>query len=311
MDWNVEGFLASLTASAPATVDAYRRDLQDFTRWAATRRLTGPTGVDRRVLRAYLVDVADRPSAPRTVARRASALRRYFSWCARTGVLPSDPSSTLRAPRGTGRLPRILHDDDLQGLLDGGTASPSGAGEATVGEGGDAPAPVDPRARAWALQDDAVIELLYGSGVRVAEMCGLRRGDLDLDGGQVRVWGKGSKQRQVPLSDPSVAAFRAWFADGRPLVGGPDTAPDVVFVNRRGRPLGPRDVRRVLDRRSPEPTHPHALRHTYATHLLDGGADLRVVQELLGHQDLATTQIYTHVSRERLRRVYEATHPRA
>ena len=125
------------------------------------------------------------------------------------------------------------------------------------------------------------------------------------------MWGKGAKQRVVPVSDPAEAALRSWLSDGRDALMAAGTPPDRVFVNTRGRPLTPRDVRRILDRRSPTPTHPHALRHTFATHLLDGGADLRVVQELLGHADLGTTQIYTHVSRERMRKVFDDTHPRA
>ncbi len=300
MAWNEEGFLASLTSAAPNTVAAYRRDLADFTSWAAGRSLDAPGGVDRRTLRAYLVDVADRPSAPSTVARRVSALRRYFAWSTRTGLIGSDPSITLRAPSGPKRLPRVLHDDDLHDLLEPpASADP----EPSEGHG--------PEAGARRMQDDAVLELLYGSGLRVAELCGLDRSDLDLDSARVTVWGKGSKQRQVPMSEPAVLALRAWLGDGRPALVGSTGEDDRLFVNRRGNRLTPRDVRRILDRRSPEPTHPHALRHTFATHLLDGGADLRVVQELLGHQDLATTQIYTHVSRERLRRVYDETHPRA
>ena len=164
-------------------------------------------------------------------------------------------------------------------------------------------------------RDDAVLELLYGSGLRVSEVCSLTVEDLDLRHGWLSVWGKGAKQRRVPLSAPAVDVLRAWVGAGRTaaLAAWPsaDGAHDALFVNRRGRPLTPRDVRRILDHRSPVPTHPHALRHTYATHLLDGGADLRAVQELLGHADLATTQIYTHVSRERLRRVFDANHPRA
>ena len=287
MAWDLGAFLTGLTAAAPATVDAYRRDLRDFTVWAAEHGIAGPVEVDRKVLRRYLVALADRQLAPRTVARRVSALRRYFAWCTRSGVLSADPSLTLRAPRGTGRLPRILQDDQLNDLLS---------------------APDDtPRQ----LQATAVFELLYGSGLRVGELCGLRRGDLDLANGWVLVWGKGSKQRKLPLGEPCVEAVQRWFDDGWSHLAGPETAADVVFVNQRGHALTPRDVRRLLDGRSPRPTHPHALRHTFATHLLDGGADLRAVQELLGHEDLATTQIYTHVSRERLQRVYEATHPRA
>ncbi len=166
-----------------------------------------------------------------------------------------------------------------------------------------------------------MLEVLYGSGLRVAELCGLRRADVDLGRCRLTVWGKGSKQRVVPLSEPARDALAAWLGDARAQLGrsGPAGAPDPeelvpeapVFVNRRGHALTPRDVRRILDRRSVNPTHPHALRHTFATHLLDGGADLRAVQELLGHADLATTQLYTHVSKERLRHVFEASHPRA
>jgi integrase/recombinase XerC len=301
--WDLDGFLGSLTAAAPATVTAYRGDLVDFTRWAATVGVEGPEAVDRRFLRRYLVELADRPAAPRTIARRTSAVRRYFRWLARTGRLPTDPSISLRAPRGTGRLPRVLHDDQLHQLLDA-PAVPERATAATSPED-------DGRARARRLRDDSVCEVLYGSGLRVAELCALTCADLDLDRGRVTVWGKGAKQRMVPLSEPSARALRAWLDHGRALLAAPGTPADLVFVNLRGRPLTPRDVRRILDRRSPEPTHPHALRHTFATHLLDGGADLRAVQELLGHEDLATTQIYTHVSKERLRQVFDQTHPRA
>ena len=149
--------------------------------------------------------------------------------------------------------------------------------------------------------DDAVLEVLYGSGLRVSELCGLDTSSLDLDAAAVVVWGKGSKQRRVPLSQPSVAALRAWLRLRHDVVAADGPEPAALFGNERGRRLTPRDVRRIIDRRSPVPTHPHALRHSFATHLLDGGADLRAVQELLGHRDVATTQRYTHVSRERLR----------
>lgn len=300
MAWQVEAFLAALTAAAPATIDAYRRDLAHFTAWAEADGVSGPEAVDRRTLRRYLVALADQPVAPRTSARRCSALRRYFGWATRTGRLAADPSITLRAPRGQGRLPRVLHDQQLEAVLDGRRM-----------RGGEHPPGRDQVAEARRLRDDAVVEVLYGSGLRVAELCGLTRSRLGLDAGRVTVVGKGSKTRAVPLSEPAVAALRRWLADGRAALAAPSTPHEVVFVNLRGNPLTPRDVRRILDARSPEPTHPHALRHTFATHLLDGGADLRSVQELLGHEDLATTQIYTHVSRERLRRVFDQTHPRA
>ena len=298
--WQVDTFLAALTAAAPATVDAYRRDVVHFIDWVAGQGIDEPTGVDRRVLRRYMVHLADQPAAPRTMARWASALRRYFRWAHRSGLVSADPSISLRAPRGGGRLPRILHDQQLEAVL-------NGSGRATGPRAG-RQAQVEEARRS---RDDAVVEILYGSGLRVAELCGLTTSDLELDRGRVTVTGKGSKTRLVPLSEASVAAVRKWLASARSVLAAPTTPAELVFVNLRGNPLTPRDVRRILDHRSPEPTHPHALRHTFATHLLDGGADLRSVQELLGHDDLSTTQIYTHVSRERLRRVFDQTHPRA
>jgi len=293
MAWDEGEFLASLTSVGPRTISAYRADLAGFTAWAERGDVHGPETVDRTLLRRYVAHLTTRRYARRSVARKVSTLRRYFRWATRTGRLPTDPSLRLSAPGGEGRLPRVLHQDEVNGLLDDATE---------VGHG--EPEPV--RAR-----DDAVLEVLYGSGVRVAELCSLDVGHLDLDRGRATVWGKGSKQRVVPLSAPSVAALRAWIDDQRVQLLTADSPAEALFVNRRGRRLTPRDVARIVDRRAISPTHPHALRHTFATHLLDGGADLRAVQELLGHADLATTQRYTHVSRERLRSVYDATHPRA
>jgi site-specific recombinase XerD len=154
-----------------------------------------------------------------------------------------------------------------------------------------------------------VLEVLYAAGVRVSELCSLQLGQMHVDEAFLVVWGKGSKERRVPLGEPAQTALRSWIEIRHEAA--PDEVGNIVFVNERGKPLTPRDVRRILDRRSSSPTHPHALRHTFATHLLDGGADLRSVQELLGHSDVATTQRYTHVSRERLRSAYKETHPRA
>jgi site-specific recombinase XerD len=285
-DWDLSGFSAWLGGRAAATRTAYLSDVTAFAGWMARSDVDGPEGVDRLHLRRYLASLGTRKLARATIARKAAALRCYFSWLVRQGRLDADPARSLRAPSGGGRLPRVLSSGEVTSLLD---------------VDGSAGTPVDRR-------DLAVLELLYAAGLRVSELCGLDRADIDLRGRTVTVLGKGGKQRRVPVHDAAVAALRAWFDDGRDDMEGP---PEAAFVNRRGARLGPRDVRRILDRRSASPTHPHALRHTYATHLLDGGADLRVVQELLGHASLATTQVYTHVSKERLRAVYGETHPRA
>jgi site-specific recombinase XerD len=283
-DWDLPGFSAWLGGRAAATRRAYVSDITLFAEWMSRSGVEGPAGVDRLLLRRYLAYLGTRQLARASIARKAAALRCYFSWQVRQGHLDSDPARSLRAPSGGGRLPRVLSSGEVTSLLDVPTGTP-----------------VDRR-------DVAVLELLYAAGLRVSELCGLDRSDIDLRGRTVTVLGKGSKQRRVPIHDAAVDALAAWFDGGRDDMDGPSEA---AFVNRRGARLGPRDVRRILDRRSASPTHPHALRHTYATHLLDGGADLRVVQELLGHASLATTQVYTHVSKERLRAVYGDTHPRA
>jgi integrase/recombinase XerC len=295
--WLQQAFARSLTDVAPATATAYTKDVYAFVTWAERAGLSGPEAVTRLTLRRYLGYLATRGYARRTMARKVSGLRRYFRWLRHDGHVDVDPSVRLSAPGGESRLPRVLGRSELERLLD------------------DAPpaASASPAADAIGvrLRDDAVLELLYGSGLRVAELCGLRPGDVDLRREMVTVWGKGSKQRQVPISQPAAAAIEAWLARGRSELVTADTPADAMFVNQRGRRLGPRDVRRLLDRRALSPTHPHALRHSFATHLLDGGADLRVVQELLGHASLQTTQVYTHVSKEHLLNVYGTTHPRA
>jgi site-specific recombinase XerD len=292
--WQHEAFVRSLASASSNTVAAYARDVAAFVRWAERGGLREPSAVTRLHLRRYLAYRATLGRKPRTIAREAASLRRYFSWLHHGGAIDIDPGRGLSAPRGESRLPRVLRSAELESVLD-------------------APAPPRTDERMWAyhLRDDAVVELLYGSGLRVAELCGLGPNDLDLRQRKVTVWGKGDKQRWVPMSEPSVEAVRAWLEHGRSHLVAERSPADAAFLNQRGRRLTPRDVRRILDRRSIDPTHPHALRHTFATHLLDGGADLRAVQELLGHADLATTQLYTHVSKQRLRAVYEATHPRA
>jgi site-specific recombinase XerD len=289
--WEIDTWLGSLTRVAASTRSVYRRDAGAASAWLDERGRDGPAAVTRRDLRGYLAQLDRDGYARRTIARKASVLRRYFHWAQRSGRIDHDPSAALSAPRGTATLPRVLSAAELDGLVEGGPRS-------------------EDRAEIE-LRDRAVVELLYGSGLRVSELCGLRREDLSGPAGTISVWGKGDKQRRVPISEPAAEALAAWIADGRPALVTESTPDDRVFLNQRGRALSPRDVRRLVDRRSPTPTHPHALRHTFATHLLDGGADLRAVQELLGHADLATTQIYTRVSRERLREVHRSTHPRA
>ncbi len=293
LPWELGRFAGSLTSASPSTIRAYQSDLRAFVEWVGRGGVADPDGVDRLLLRRYVSYLTTRRFARRTVARKASSLRRYFGWRARSGRAVVDPSIGLSVPPGGGRLPRVLRDDELDVLLDAPLAVVAAE-----------PEPIR-------LRDDAVLELLYGSGLRVGELCGLRPDDLELDHGSVRVWGKGAKQRQVPLSRPAAEAVSAWIERGRAELVVDASPADAVFLNARGRRLGPRDVRRILDRRALAPTNPHALRHTFATHLLDGGADLRAVQELLGHADLATTQHYTHVSKERLRAVHQASHPRA
>jgi len=297
VSWDLDEFAASLTSLAPASVAAYRRDLAAFVDWAGRLGLDGPEVVDRRVLRRYVAYLTTRGYARRTIARHVASVRRYFDWLRRRGRIEVDPAARLAAPGADGRLPRVLRRDEVEALLD------------------EPPPPTDdPVEAAVAGRDAAVLEILYGSGLRVSELCGLRPDDVDLDRLRLTVWGKGGKQRTVPLSTPAAQALAVWIDAGRRVLATDESPAEAVFLNRRGRPLTPRDVRRLLDRRAGEavgPAHPHALRHTFATHLLDGGADLRAVQELLGHADLATTQLYTHVSRERLRGVLETTHPRA
>jgi site-specific recombinase XerD len=301
--WDLALFEQSLTSVSAATVQAYVTDLNGFVEWAERAGLTSPRRVDRLVLRRYLAFLTTRQYAKRSIARKAAALRRYFAWLARTERIAVDPSSRLSAPKGEARLPRVLKSDELDAVLD------------------HPPAAITEDPDEVRMRDDAVLELLYGSGLRVSELCGLDLDDLDLRSGMVTVMGKGSKERKVPLSEPTRHCLNDWLTRGRPTmsaiaaehtgVGRTAHSARAVFINRSGGRLGARDVRRILDRRSPSPTHPHALRHSFATHLLDNGADLRVVQELLGHADLATTQIYTHVSKERLRSVYDRAHPRA
>jgi site-specific recombinase XerD len=292
--FELEDFVRSLASDASATRRAYRSDVEAFVTWAGRAGVVDPGGIDRLMLRRYLAYLATRRYSRRTIARKAAAIRRYFAWSRRHELISVDPSRRLSAPAGQARLPRVLAPSELKVLLE---------------PAADAPQPKLPAS--VKSRDDALLELLYGSGLRVAELCGLGLSDVDLKSRSVTVWGKGGKQRRVPMSRPAAEAIGRYVASGRAALVNESTPAGSLFVNRRGRQMTSRDVRRVLDRRSPVPTHPHALRHTYATHLVDGGADLRVVQELLGHASLRTTEIYTHVSTDRLVGAYRSAHPRA
>ena len=300
MSWEIEGFVTSLGSLAPASVKAYRSDLAGFFAWAERGGVTEPGGVDRVLLRRYLAYLTTRGFERRSISRKAASIRRYFGYALRRGLISEDPSRRLTAPSGPAKLPRILNSTELGELLEPKRA-PRGP---YLGERG-------AKDQALDLRDDCVLELLYGSGLRVSECCGLDVDGLDLRGSYVTVWGKGAKQRRVPISAASIEAAMRYLGDARATLMDEDSEGGALFFNERRKRITPRDIARILDRRSPTLTHPHALRHTYATHLLDNGADLRVVQELLGHSSLKTTQIYTHVSKERLVGVYNSTHPRA
>ena len=294
-DWRVDDFGAALTAMSEHTRVAYLSDLGGFVEWCERLDVDGPESVDRSTVRRYLAFLTTREFARRTIARKTASLRRYFRWSVSNGHTLADPTAGVSVPAGDGRLPRVLDGRELHGMLDSSSA-------------------LDGHEPEWRRRrDDAMLEVLYGSGLRVSELCSLTTSSLDLDRGAATVWGKGAKERRVPLSRPAVDALRAWLPLRNDVIA-VDVARDqgdILFGNERGKPITPRDVRRIVDRRSPVPTHPHALRHSFATHLLDGGADLRAVQELLGHSDVATTQRYTHVSRERLSAAYRQSHPRA
>jgi integrase/recombinase XerC len=288
-EWCLGDFVRAHTSLSERTLSAYETDVRLFAEWVSRSHIDSPDEVTRTLVRRYVASLSTRELARRSIARKAAALRRYFRWAIADGVVTSDPTIGLHVSAGQGRLPRVLDRRQIEQLLDG-------------------PLPEDEPA--WRRRrDDAVLEILYGSGVRVSELCTLQLDQIKLSERVLIVWGKGSKERRVPLGEPSADALESWLATRHEVV--PVEAGAVVFANERGKPLTPRDVRRILDRRSSTPTHPHALRHTFATHLLDGGADLRAVQELLGHADVATTQRYTHVSRERLRSAYLQSHPRA
>jgi integrase/recombinase XerD len=284
---DVEGFLTRMAAErglSGNTVDAYRRDLSQFFDFCDRLGIRAVDRVDRSAVRRFQASLVSRGYAAASVSRKASAVRAFFSDSVRREQLQTDPTAGLPARKRPHRLPRAVPERALGHMLD-------------AIDGGDPST----------LRDRAILEVLYGTGVRVSELAGMRVGDVEgVD--LVRVMGKGSKERVVPLIGKARQALDRYLDAGRPALA-TDAAGDAVWVGARGGALGRRGVRRVVARRLG--TFPHALRHSFATHLLEHGADLRTVQELLGHVELATTQTYTAVSRHHLKATYERSHPRA
>ena len=282
----------------PHTVDAYRRDATDVARALGAVGIADPRAVGRDELRGYLADLADAGAARATIARRTSTLRTWFALLERRGLIDVDPAGLLVSPKQGRHLPRVLRVDQVEAMIDAADVS-----------------------TASGLRDRVLLELLYASGARVEEACTLTLDRLDLPQSQVRLQGKGGKDRIVPIGSAAVRALRSYLDTARPTLmatasttrGGRTDA--VVLRGDRGGPLGTRDARTIVGRLGEAAgvghVTPHTLRHSFATHLLEGGADLRVVQELLGHASLATTQRYTHLSRGRLREVHALAHPRA
>lgn len=295
--------LVTVRRLSPATARAYRADLTDLVRSLSVSgdRLSPPNSppiaaIDVESLREWLWQATQRGDARSTIARRTASVRAFFGWCVDNGLLAADPSVRLQSPKRGRSLPRLASTDALATVLD---RAQSAAREA------------DP----VALRDWAMLELLYASALRVAELCRLDLDDVDEDRGTVRVIGKGDKERVVPYGVPARRALDGYLVRGRPTLAARGGSA-AVFLGVRGDRIGPRAVYSVVSRLlgpaiGAETVGPHALRHSAATHLLDGGADLRSVQEMLGHASLGTTQIYTHVSAEKLTASYRLAHPRA
>jgi integrase/recombinase XerC len=307
MDADLPGALAGAAADyrrhleserdlAPHTVRAYLGDVHDLLRHAAVLGHDELADIDLRTLRSWLARQQSLGRSRTTLSRRATAARVFTAWAAATGRVPVDAGALLSSSKAHRVLPPVLSGELVRGLLDIAAAKARDQG-------------------ATGLRDVAILELLYATGVRVGELTGLDVDDVDTERRVVRVLGKGRKERSVPYGVPASRAVDDWVHNGRPSLAAPGSAA-ALFLGARGRRIDQRAVRTIVHTRLADVAGapdlgPHGLRHTAATHLLEGGADLRAVQEILGHASLATTQIYTHVSSDRLRRAYEQAHPRA
>jgi integrase/recombinase XerC len=302
---------------SPHTVRAYCGDVASLLEHAASSGISAPKDLDAAVLRSWLGRQHAAGASRATLARRGAAARTFTAFAHRRGWLPSDPGPRLGTPKAQRALPHVLRKDEMAAVLtaceDRAELAATQAGEPV--RTGDSAAAEGQVTAAVALRDSALLELLYATGIRVSELCGLDVGGLDQERGTVRVLGKGGKERSVPVGIPAIKAVVRWQTHGRPVLA-TDRSGHALFLGVRGGRLDPRTARRVVHEqlRDAEPvsdTGPHGIRHSMATHLLEGGADLRSVQEILGHSSLATTQIYTHVSVERLKSSYRQAHPRA
>jgi len=290
-------YLALERGRSDHTRRAYLGDLRSLFDFLGQRVPdAGLASLSLPVLRSWLAAQATAGAARTTVARRTSAVKTFTAWAVRRGLMPSDPATRLQMPKARRTLPAVLRQDQA---IDAMSAAKSGAQQG------------DP----LALRDQLIVEMLYATGIRVSELCGLDIDDIDTPRRVLRVLGKGNKQRTVPFGEPAAAALAAWLTDGRPALAVADSGA-ALLLGARGRRIDPRQARTVVHQTvaavdgAPD-IGPHGLRHSAATHLLEGGADLRVVQELLGHSTLATTQLYTHITVARLRAVHDQAHPRA
>jgi integrase/recombinase XerC len=278
---------------SPNTIDAYRRDLTEYFEFCSRQQARDPLAADHRVVRAYLAWLTTRGRERATVRRKAAALRTFYEFARKRGARDDNPAKSVDTPKRRSRLPVVMKRSQIGTLLG-------------------LPPADDP----VGLRDRAVLELLYSCGIRVSELTGLDLDEVDFRSAQIRVLGKGRRERIVPMGEPASDALRTYLAKARSALIRDTSPPAALFYNQRGKRIGVRDVRALVTRYAREvvpggKVSPHTFRHTFATHLLEGGADLRAVQELLGHVDLRTTQIYTRVSQDRLRRAYELSHPRA
>ncbi len=297
--------------ASPHTLDAYARDIQQFAgfAWEEAKPPFEWRQVDRFMARRFLMEFQRCGSAPSSTGRKLAALRSFYKYLERESIVSMNPFSGLRAPKQPAMLPDVLSIDDIGRLL---------SAPLKRYERGRALNDItdDPLQKYFALRDQAILEVLYSTGARVSEAAALTEKDMDLLSGFVTVRGKGKKERLCPLGGPASRALRSALATADTLWHSGRKAAKPLFRNKRGEPITPRSIERMMkkylaDAGLSNDYTPHALRHSFATHLLDAGADLRSVQELLGHASLSTTQIYTHVTIERLKRVYQDTHPRA